>query len=178
MNPGSASIVIAAIESERLTLEPQVAAHAKVMFDVLRDPAIYQYENEPPPSVEWLRDRFSRLEARHSPDGRQHWLNWVISLPSRELIGYVQATVYADGRAAIAYVLHSRYWGRGLASEAVEAMIAELRARYDVRMLTAVLKRGNLRSMRLLERLGFSLAPAELHATLEAEPDELLMIRH
>lgn len=178
MNLGSASIIMAAIESERLTLEPQVAAHAKAMFDVLRDPAIYQYENEPPSSVEWLRGRFTKLEARQSPDGDQHWLNWVIRLSSGELIGYVQATVYADGRAAIAYILHSRYWGRGLASEAVEAMIAELRARYDVRMLSAVLKQGNLRSMRLLERLGFSRGSAELHAMLEAEPDELLMIRH
>lgn len=177
MNPGSANIVMAAIESERLVLEPQVAAHAQAMFDVLSDTAIYQYENEPPSSVEWLRDRFTRLEARLSPDGDQHWLNWVIRLSSGELIGYVQATVYADSRAAIAYILHSRYWGRGLAGEAVEAMIAELRARYHVRMLSAVLKQGNLRSLRLLERLGFSRASAELHATLEAEPDELLMIR-
>ena len=177
MNPGLAGITMATIESGRLVLEPQVAAHAQAMFDVLGDPAIYRYENEPPSSVEWLRDRFTRLEARQAPGGGQHWLNWVIRLPSGELAGYVQATVHADGRAAIAYVLHSRYWGLGLAGEAVGAMIAELRARYDVRTLSAVLKRGNLRSLRLLERLGFSRAPAELHAALEAGPDEWLMIR-
>jgi len=178
MNPGLASIGMATIESRRLVLEPQVAAHAQAMFDVLGDPAIYQYENEPPSSVEWLRDRFARLEARQPPNGGQHWLNWVIRLPSGELAGYVQATVCADGRAAIAYILHSRYWGQGLASEAVEAMITELKARYHVRTMSAVLKRGNLRSLRLLERLGFSRASAELHAALGAEPDELLMIRN
>jgi len=48
------------------------------------------------------------------------------------------------------------YWGRGLARQAVEAMIAELVAHYRVRSLSSVLKRGNFRSMRLLERLGFS----------------------
>ena len=166
------------LASRRLTLEPQVAAHAPAMFEVLCDPALYEYENEPPPSVEWLRRRFTRLEARQSGDGRQQWLNWVIRLPSGDLAGYVQATVTGDGRAAVAYVLHSAHWGSGLAGEAVGAMIGELSARYDVHTLNAVLKRGNLRSRRLLERLGFSTAPAEAQAALEVEPDELLMVRH
>ncbi len=78
-------------------------------------PAIYEYENAPPASIEWLRARFTKLEARQSPDGSQQWLNWVIRLPTSELIGYVQATVHADGHAAIAYELCSQYWGRGLA---------------------------------------------------------------
>jgi [ribosomal protein S5]-alanine N-acetyltransferase len=165
------------IRSARLVLEPQLAGHAQAMFEVLCDPAIYQYENEPPPSVDWLRERFVRLEARQSGDGRQQWLNWVIRLPSVGLIGYVQATVNGDGRAAIAYVLQSRHWGQGLAGEAVDTMIAELVTRYDVHTLSAVLKRENLRSLRLLERLGFSRASPELHAALDAEPDELLMVR-
>src|SRR5713226_8277805 len=108
------------IETGSLTLEPQTAAHAEEMFAVLSDPAIYEYENEPPPSLEWLRVRFTRLESRRSADGQQRWLNWVIRLPTSELIGYVQATVFTTGRAAIAYELASRYWGRGLASEACE----------------------------------------------------------
>lgn len=166
------------LASQRLVLEPQVAAHAPAMFEVLCDPALYEYENEPPSSVEWLRRRFTLLEARESGDGRQQWLNWVIRLASGDLAGYVQATVTGDGHAAIAYVLRSARWGRGLASEAVGAMIAELATRYDVHTLTAVLKRENRRSLRLLERLGFSMAPAALRAALEVEPGELLMVRH
>ena len=160
-----------------MALEPQLAAHAEEMFAVLGDPAIYEYENEPPSSLEWLRERFARLESRQSADGQQQWLNWVVRLPSAELIGYVQATVYPDGRAAIAYVLASRYWGRGLARRAVEAMIEELNQRHAVRTLSAVLKRKNIRSLRLLERLGFEVATAEMHTALEAESDEILMVR-
>jgi len=44
--------------------------------------------------------------------------------------------------------------GRGLARQAVEATLSELVEHYQVRNLTAVFKRNNLRSMRLLERLG------------------------
>lgn len=165
------------IETATLELEPQVAAHADEMFGVLSDPAIYEHENAPPPSVAWLRERYLRLETRRSADGREAWLNWVIRLPDSGLIGYVQATVNADGRAAIAYELASRYWGRGLARAAVEAMIGELVARHGVRALSAVLKRTNVRSLRLLERLGFALASPELHELRAVEPDEILMER-
>ena len=166
-----------AIETGSLTLEPQTAAHAEEMFAVLSDPAIYEYENEPPPSLEWLRVRFTQLESRRSADGQEQWLNWVIRLPTSELIGYVQATVDADGRAAIAYELSSAYWGRGLARQAVQAMISELVGHYRVRSLSSVLKRENLRSMRLLERLGFSPASPEQRVKHRVEPDELLMLR-
>lgn len=157
------------------TLEPQTAAHAEEMFVVLSDPAIYKYENEPPASVEWLRARFARLESRQSPDGQEQWLNWVIRLPTSELIGFVQATVHPNGNAGIAYVLASAYWGRGLARAAVEAMMAELVARYRVRSFSAVLKRENFRSLRLLERLGYSSASAVEHAENRVAQDELLM---
>jgi [ribosomal protein S5]-alanine N-acetyltransferase len=164
------------IETSRLTLEPQLAAHAEEMFAVLADPAIYEYENEPPPSVEWLSARFARLESRQSADGGEQWLNWVIRLPTSQLIGYVQATVHANGHAAIAYELSSAWWGRGLASEAVRAVIDELVRRHRVSSLGAVLKRDNQRSLRLLQRLGFTPASPQEHAR-RVEPGELLMER-
>ncbi len=163
------------IETARFTLEPQIAAHAEEMFVVLRDPAIYEYENQPPPSVEWLRARFTKLETRLSADGREQWLNWVIRVPTSELIGYVQATVRPGDDAAIAYELSSAYWGRGLGGGAVKAMMSELVEHYNVRNLFALLKRDNFRSVRLLERLGFSLASPEQHVAHKVELGEVLM---
>jgi RimJ/RimL family protein N-acetyltransferase len=165
------------VETEALTLEPQIAAHATEMFVVLSDPAIYAHENQPPSSLEWLRTRFAKLETRLSADGREQWLNWVIRLPNSELIGYVQATIHPDGRAAIAYELSSAYWGRGLGCLAVKAMISELADHYRVRSVSAVLVRANLRSRRLLERLDFSLASAEQHASHRVATSEILMRR-
>jgi [ribosomal protein S5]-alanine N-acetyltransferase len=147
------------------------------MFAVLVDPAIYAYENSPPASIEWLRARFVRLESRRSADGREHWLNWVLRTADDQLIGYVQATVYGDGSAALAYVLGSAYWGRGLASQAVAALIDELVTHYQVRTVFAVLKRENRRSLGLLRRLGFTAAPPALRAAHPVESDEWLMWR-
>ncbi len=172
----NAPMPMRSVETNEFTLEPQAAVHAPEMFTLLCDPAIYQYENEPPASLEWLRERFARLEARQSADGREQWLNWVVRLPTGELIGYVQATVQSGGRAAIAYVLGSAYWGRGLASRAVRVMMSELAARYEVHALAAVLKRDNRRSLRLLERLGFSLASREEHVARQVDTGEILML--
>ena len=152
-----------------------MAAHADEMFMVLSDPAIYAYENEPPASIEWLRTRFSKLESRTSSNGQEQWLNWVIRIPAAGLIGFVQATIHENGRADIAYVLKSANWGRGLASCAVRAMISELADHYQIRSLSAVFKRKNQRSMRLLERLGFTLATPEEHIAHQVEAGELMM---
>ena len=165
------------LEAAGITLLPQLASHADEMFVVLSDPQIYLYENEPPQSIEWLRQRFARLETRASADGKERWLNWVIRVPSGALIGYVQATLHGKGRAAIAYELNSAFWGQGLAHRAVATMIKELAGDYRVRHLSAVLKRNNQRSRRLLERLGFTPASPAQQSRQSIEPDEMLMLR-
>jgi RimJ/RimL family protein N-acetyltransferase len=159
----------------RLVLEPQIAAHAEPMYALLQDPAIYRSENEPPQSLDWLHERFRRLESRTSADGCETWLNWVVRLRGSELIGYVQATVYGASPTAIAYVFASAWWGRGYASEAVSAMMEELVAHHGARTFSAVLKRDNLRSIRLLQRLGF--ARAAESAAIACDEDEIAMLR-
>jgi [ribosomal protein S5]-alanine N-acetyltransferase len=163
-----------AIDADVLTLEPQTTAHAEEMFAVLSDPAIYEFENQPPPSVEWLRTRYAKLESRRSPDGGERWLNWVIRLRAGQLVGYVQATVVANGDTFIAYELASAHWGQGLAKTAVGAILTELFEHDQIRRFWAVLKRDNYRSVRLLERLGFAQATLDQHATHGVPPDEVL----
>ncbi|MBK8323496.1 MAG: GNAT family N-acetyltransferase [Betaproteobacteria bacterium] len=144
------------IASRRLVLEPLVAGHAREMYDLLGDPAIYEFENAPPESLEWLEGYYRKLESRKSADGTEYWLNWVVRLPGERAMGFVQATVYRGGWADVAYVFSSAHWGRGYASEAVEAMMEELAACWGVVRCEAVFKSANLRSRRLLDRLGFT----------------------
>lgn len=159
------------------TLEPQVAAHADEMFAVLGDPAIYEFENEPPASADALRWRYERLESRGSPDGREGWLNWVLRLPDGRAAGYLQATTYDGGRADVAYVLASAHWGRGLAAQAVQAMLDELATQHGITALSAILKQANHRSLALLQRLGFAPASAAEHRLRQIDPDEGLWQR-
>lgn len=157
-----------------LRLEPQVTAHAREMFDVLSDPAIYEFENAPPESFDWLETRFRKLETRRSGDGSEQWLNWVIRLPSGRLAGYVQATVLAEPVAYIAYEVASEFWRQGIGSAAVGAVLRELRDRYGVRTFLAVLKTSNFRSAALLRRLGFTEVRPEGVAPVEIDADETI----
>jgi len=167
------------IESPRLRLEPQRAGHAEAMFEVLSDPAIYEHENAPPTSLPWLLERYAKLETRRSGDGSELWLNWVLRERSAStLIGYVQATVHADGHALVAYELGSAHWGRGLGSEAVTALIDELGSQYGVHTVLAMFKRSNRRSRRLLEGLGFASPRPEDALNWPVEADEDLVLRH
>lgn len=165
-----------ALLASRCTLEPQLAAHATEMFATLSDPAIYEFENTPPTSEAWLRERFERLERRVSIDGRERWLNWVIRLPDGRLAGYVQATVRDDHTALVAYELNSHYWRRGIGTSAVRAMLLELRETYEVRTCIAVLKAQNHRSEGLLSKLGFEPASQEQTLRYRDEPDELVYV--
>lgn len=150
--------------------------HAGEMFEVLSDPSVYEFENEPPQSETALAERYTRLESRRSSDGTEIWLNWVIRLPSGELAGYVQATVLQSGSAYVAYELASRYWRQSIGSRAVAAMLKELHASYAVNVCAAVLKAGNYRSLGLLRKLGFRPASEQEFALFGAGADELVMI--
>ena len=147
------------------------------MFRVLSDPAIYQFENEPPPSEEWLTRRYARLENRVSAEGTQIWLNWVVRLPCGELAGYVQATVFMSGAALVAYELASRHWRRGIGRSGLSAVIDELNENYATALFAAVLKSTNFRSEGLLVSLGFEPASEEQAAQFGAEPDEKVMVK-
>jgi len=147
------------------------------MFSVLSDPAIYEFENEPPPSEPWLEERYARLERRASSDGSQVWLNWVLRLPGGDLAGYVQATVLRSGAALVAYELASRHWRKGIGSSAVSAMLEELRTNYGVLLFVAVLKAANGRSLGLLRSLGFQPASAQQLVEFGAAPDEAVMVK-
>ena len=158
-------------------LEPLVAGHAPEMFAVLSDPAIYEFENSPPESIEVLTQRYQRLETRRSADGSESWLNWAIRLPDGRLAGYVQATVTRTASAYVAYELASRFWRQGIGGAAVKAVMAELAVSYRVRTYLAVLKARNFRSVALLNSLGFTAAPPPGVASVECEPDEITMYK-
>ncbi|WP_162291256.1 GNAT family N-acetyltransferase [Vogesella sp. LIG4] len=150
-------------------LESQTAGHAAELFPLLADPALYAYiDQAPPASLDAFTARLRRLENRCSPDGCEQWLNWAIRLPEQGLAGYVQATVYADASADIAYVVGSRFQRRGIASEACRQMLNRLRAEHGVKRCYATVDRRNQASAALLHKLGFREASSHPHYAIEA----------
>ena len=157
------------IATSELLLEPLTVAHAEAMFGILSDPDLYRYlDYGPPPSVEHVRDIYSRLERRQSPDGKQRWLNWVVRGKGLDLLGYVQATLLEPDIAWIAFVFGRTHWGHGYASAATKAMIEHLELACGSRRFLAMVEAENARSISVLTRLSFRLATSE-----EAKPHDL-----
>jgi len=143
--------------TERLEIEPLVAAHAAALFVALRDPRVYEFiPASPPAGAEQLEARYRMLETRSSPDGSEAWLNWAVRWrDGGEYVGRLEATVRSDGTALIAYELSPECWGKGVGSEAARWLLDELAAAHGVREVRAEVDTRNLASIRLLERLGF-----------------------
>ena len=174
-----------------LRLEPLTAAHAEEMFAVLSDPALHEYmDGAPPALLEALRERYARLESRLSPDGNEHWLNWVVRLADGRAIGLVQATVRdpagdappagpsAGPRTAwVAYVIAREHGGRGHGTAAVAAMLEFLASACEVGHLLAQVETANARSIRLLARLGFRAATSDEASAHELSETERLYVR-
>lgn len=161
------------IESATLRLEPLVAAHADEMFGPMSAQAIYAYiQEQPPASVAALRQRYQQMERGHSTSGRERWLNWIVRLASGQCAGYVQATIHPGGTADFAFVFAPEHWGRGIAFEACRAAIPSLAGDFGVRALFATVDPKNLRSIGLLERLGFEEVPADAYPHGEVAPDD------
>jgi RimJ/RimL family protein N-acetyltransferase len=164
---------MASIESATLRLEPLVAAHADEMFHPLSAAAIYDYiPGQPPVSVSALRERYVQLEKGRSADGCQRWLNWIVRLDSGPCAGFVQATIHEGFTADFAFVFAPEHWGRGVAFEACQAVLPHLARDFGVRALFATVDPRNSRSIRLLERLGFSEVPPDRYPHGEVEPND------
>lgn len=161
--------------SARLILESLAPAHARECHAGLADAEVYRYlDEEPPADPEALEARFQRLAAG-APAGRgEHWLNWIARRwPDRAAIGWLQATVHADGSAHVAYVLMRSAWGHGFAREGLAAVIGYLGEVHGVRWLLASVDPRNRRSIAVLEALGFEPVEAPGRATAEAVPGDV-----
>jgi len=164
------------LTTTRLRLLPLRVHHAEAMFPLLSDPRIDEFlQDGPPVSLEWLQERYQRLETRHSPDGTEQWLNWIIQPHESEAcLGFIQASVHTSATADFAFVLGPSYWGRGFAHEAAVSALHALFTDYGVSILFAVADRRNLRSISLLTRLGFRQVGHARHPHSAVLPSDLV----
>jgi [ribosomal protein S5]-alanine N-acetyltransferase len=146
------------IQTRRLDLRPIVAGDADAAFADARDPRMYRYlQQRPPATLDDLRILYARW-AGGSHDPRMIWLNWIaVERSSKERIGLLQATIDVSARTAtIGYSIFARFQGRRFAREAIEAMLARLKARDDIDRAVAEISEPNVYSRAVIESLDFT----------------------
>ncbi len=146
------------LETPRLLLEPINAWHGEAMFAGLKDPQLYVFtSDEPPTSVSALSRRYEAWETRRAPDGAELWLNWAALDRFNGYVGHVQATVRRDSTSLVAWRVFAAAQRKGYAAEAVRAMLDHL-ASVGCRSAIAFIDTRNTASIGLAGRLGFTLA--------------------
>ena len=145
------------LETQRLLLRQVRPTDAQAIFDYFADPAVTRYYN--------LDTFISLSQAERMVDSfrrsyrEKQAIRWGIvrkRAPER-LLGTCGYHHWARHffKAEIGYELARPFWGQGIMTEALTAMIRMGIARMDLNRIEALVMRGNDASLRLLRKLGF-----------------------
>ncbi len=154
------------LESERLLFRDHELSDQDAYCEMEADPEVRRYVGGAPRPREAAERKFRDGLRRPTPDRLAMWAT--IFKPDGNYIG--RCGVYPHfgpegsiiaGEGTLAFYIARAYWGRGLATEAGRALVNfgfhELRLS---RIVTAV-QVGNDASVRVLEKLGFTLVSTE-----------------
>jgi RimJ/RimL family protein N-acetyltransferase len=148
------------LETDRLRLWPCATADVPALHALWTDPEVrrYLWDGE---VVD--RDRVRAVVDRSDADFRVRGFGlWLVGLRADEAVGFCGLRSEHDlaeprpepGAAELLYGLHPRWWGLGLAGEAAGAVLRHALGTLGVTQVVAAADAPNLRSLRLLERLG------------------------
>jgi ribosomal-protein-alanine N-acetyltransferase len=147
--------VLPTLVTERLVLREIVPADAPDLFAFRSDPVEQQYNDAPLKTPGEARDLVDWLAREHRDIGA---LRWGLTLAGENrvvgLLGYNEI-VPEHRRASVGYDLARALWGRGLATEAMGAVLDH---GFDVLRLNRIeahTEAANTASIRMLRRLGF-----------------------
>jgi [ribosomal protein S5]-alanine N-acetyltransferase len=145
------------LPSQRLSLRPLRESDADALFSIFGDAEVMRHWSSPPWTsidqatalVQGLREDF---EARSL-------FQWGIALADSDTV-VGTATLHrldsANRRAELGYALGRAHWGRGLAREALQCLLAHAFGELRLHRMEADTDPRNARSCALLERLGFA----------------------
>jgi [ribosomal protein S5]-alanine N-acetyltransferase len=168
------------IHTERLRLEPVTQANASVLWEVLQEPDLRDFQDLP----DLDRAQFSRavsarparLEAGVA--GRFEWLVFFERGAEAEPLGWVSLRIAERtySTAEVGYSVVRAYRGRGIATEAVAALVHEGFVRAGLRRVRAYCVPENASSRAVLRRCGFEDDGVLPHgATVQGQPVDVVV---
>jgi ribosomal-protein-alanine N-acetyltransferase len=161
-------VTLPTMTTERLILRPLRIDDAEALHPMYSDAEANTYGSRPATTT--FEESRARLEKAIADPT---WRAWAVTLKGDDTaIGTVACYEKRQGKVTeIGYVLKRAFWGRGLVTEAVAAMIDLLFAEGQRRVF-ADTDPDNSASIAVLQRLGFT-----LEATLRAEWETHIGVR-
>ncbi|MBO4229908.1 MAG: GNAT family N-acetyltransferase [Clostridia bacterium] len=145
------------LETNRLTLRRMKATDAGDMFEYASRADVTQYLTwNPHPDVDYTREYLTQVQKQYENGEFYDWA--VILRDEMKMIGSCGFTSFDDDNSSgeIGYVLNPDFWGQGLMSEAVTAVLGFGFERLGLHRIEAKVMLENVRSRRVLEKCGMT----------------------
>jgi RimJ/RimL family protein N-acetyltransferase len=145
------------IETKRLILRGPKTKDLESVYDIHSDPEVMRYYGVLPyDSTEKAQKHLDWLSSLHKEN---KGLRPIITLKDEDT--YIGDVGYYDyekkhNRAEIGYILGKDYWGNGIMSEALEAMLSYGYNEMGLNRVQALIDPRNTSSLRVAEKQGFT----------------------
>ncbi len=145
------------LETERLLLRRMKKLDYRDMYDYACREDVTQYLTwYPHPNPMYTLRYLTYIVTRYRAGEFFDWA--VVCKENRKMIGTCGFTTfhYEHNSAELGYVLHPDYWGKGLAPEAVRAVMDIGFRTFQLHRIEARFMEGNDRSRRVMEKVGMT----------------------
>ncbi|WP_427162227.1 GNAT family N-acetyltransferase [Aliinostoc sp. HNIBRCY26] len=150
-----------------LRLEKVTEQHAQILYPYISNPKMYEYLEEPIPTLLEVQQQFRFAALEKSPDNETMvWLKWVAVTPQNQYIGLVEIGIFDDQYAEIGFMTFVDFQKRGYAPIYCYLAINEAQQRFQLSALHASVNEYNLASRKVVEKLGFNLIKVNQKAEL------------
>ncbi|BDY05715.1 GNAT family N-acetyltransferase [Ferrimonas sp. YFM] len=137
----------------KLSLRPLTAEDEQWLYELERDPEVMRFTDRGPQTLAQIQVQMPDLLAGYDdPEGLKLW---VVEHP---ILGSIGTAAFYRGESAhyeVGYKLARRYWGQGLGSATMAALMNWVADHHPDAPLVAEAFEQNAASARILEKFGF-----------------------
>jgi RimJ/RimL family protein N-acetyltransferase len=150
-------LVFTPIRTDRLLIRPFRPGDAGGLAARRNDPQVARYQNWTLPYPrERAEEMVTRVVAMEGPKNEEWWMAIVCDRDTGKAFGDLALRLSWEGRTAeVGYTSGPEHWGKGYATEALQALVEHLFGELGVTRISGMLHPGNPASALVLERSGF-----------------------
>jgi len=147
---------MAITETERLLIRELGEGDTPALSKILGDPSVMEFSRNGALSEADTAGFIEWCAGHYREHGYGQWA--LVEKSSGALIGFCglsRTTVDSVDEVEVAYRLARAHWGRGLASEAARAVLAQGFSELGIEAIVGIVSPRHLASIRVLEKIGF-----------------------
>jgi ribosomal-protein-alanine N-acetyltransferase len=143
------------LTTERFLLQQVLPEDQQFIFEGLSHPAVIPFYGVRYESFEDVKTQMDWYEKSYNDGTGGPWK--IIDKISGEKIGVVAYYKFDPHhrKAEVGFWIFPQYWNKGIATEALKAVIDYCQKQKNIHRLEAFVEEGNVASMKVLDKLGF-----------------------